>query len=181
LAVIAQNYDWDWRTAEKEFRRAIELDPNYATAHQWYAECLALMGRFDEAFAEIDRARQLDPLSLIIAADRGAMLYFSRQYDLAITQFRAVLDMEPNFPRAYVLVYAYAQKGEYAEAVADLERWRRMEDTLRGRMLLAYVYGRSGQQELAQQELRQLLKLGRRERIDPASTAGIAVPAPLKS
>jgi len=67
LAVIAQNYDWDWATAEKEYRRAIQLNPNYATGHHWYAECLALQGRFNEAFPEIESARQLDPLSLIIA------------------------------------------------------------------------------------------------------------------
>jgi Tfp pilus assembly protein PilF len=79
LAVIAQTYDWDWQTAESEYRRAIQLDPNYATAHHWYAECLALQGHFDESFSEIERARVLDPLSLIIATDRGAILYFSRQ------------------------------------------------------------------------------------------------------
>jgi tetratricopeptide (TPR) repeat protein len=79
LASVAQNYDWDWSTAEKEYRRAIALNPNYATAHHWYAECLALQGRFDEAFSEIGKARELDPLSLIIAADYGAILYFSRR------------------------------------------------------------------------------------------------------
>jgi Tfp pilus assembly protein PilF len=74
LAVIAQNYDWDWRTAEKEYRRALQLDPDYATAHQWYAECLGFPGRFDEAFVESESARKLDPLSLIIAADNAALL-----------------------------------------------------------------------------------------------------------
>ena len=78
MAFVAQNFDWDWVTAEKEYRRAIELDPNYATAHHWYAEFLALMGRFDEAFMEIERARKLDPLSLIVAADHGVILYYSR-------------------------------------------------------------------------------------------------------
>ena len=98
LALIAENYDWDWQTAGKEFRRAIELDPNYPTAHQWYAEYLAWQGRFDEALAESERARQLDPLSLIISADRAAILYYSRQYDRAIEQLRTVLDMESRFP-----------------------------------------------------------------------------------
>jgi len=72
MALIVQNYDWDWQTAEKEFRRAIELNPNYATAHHWYAEHLSWQGRFDDALRESERARQLDPLSLIIAADNGA-------------------------------------------------------------------------------------------------------------
>ena len=74
LALIVQNYDYDWQTAEKEYRRAIELNPNYATAHHWYAEHLAWRGRFDEALLESERARQLDPLSVIIAVDNGAIL-----------------------------------------------------------------------------------------------------------
>ena len=105
LALIAENYDYDWQTAEKEYRRAIQLDPQYATAHQWYAECLSFQGRFPEALEESERARQLDPLSLIIATDHAAILYFARQYDRAIEQFRAVLAMEPNFERAHMVVY----------------------------------------------------------------------------
>ena len=69
--MIAETYDFDWQTAEKEFRLAIQLDPDYSTAHQWYAEYLAWPGRFDEALAKSERARQLDPLSLIIATDHG--------------------------------------------------------------------------------------------------------------
>jgi len=65
LALIRENYDWDWKTAENEYRRAIELNPNYATAHHWYAEFLSWQGRFDEAFAESERARQLDPLTML--------------------------------------------------------------------------------------------------------------------
>src|SRR5260370_7968230 len=126
LALIAELYDWDWQTAEKEFRRAIELDPNYATAHHWYAEYLGNQGRFDEAFAESERARRLDPLSLIIAADNGAILYFSRQYDPAIEKFRALLDMEPNFPRAHMVDSAYVQKAMYTDALADIEKCRRV-------------------------------------------------------
>jgi tetratricopeptide (TPR) repeat protein len=110
LALIVQNYDWDWKTAEKEFRRAIDLNPSYATAHHWYAEHLMWRGRFDEAFQESERARQLDPLSLIIAADNGAILYFSRQYDRAIEKFRSVLEMDPKFPRAHLIRVAYLQK-----------------------------------------------------------------------
>ncbi len=155
LAVIAQDYDWDWPTVEKEYRRAIELNPNYPTAHQWYAESLALQGRFDEAFVEIERARQLDPLSLIIASDYGAILYFSRQYDRAIEQFRSVLDREPFFPRAHMVAFAYVEKGMYAEALADIQNWRRLGDGPQS-MLLAYVSGRAGQQVEARQALREL-------------------------
>jgi len=168
LALVAENYDWDWQTAEKEFRRAIELDPNYATAHHWYAECLSLQGRFDEAFAEIERARQLDPLSLIIATDHGAIQYFSRQYSPAIEEFRAVLDMERNFPRAHMLDSAYAQKGMYADALADVKKWRRVEDGPWAQGYLVYVYGRSGQRTRARHELEKLEQLYRRQRLDPA-------------
>jgi len=168
LALIAQNYDWDWPAAEKEFRRAIQLDPNYATAHHWYAEHLALQGRFDEAFPEIERARQLDPLSLIIATDHGAMLYFSRQYDRAIQQFRTVLQMEPNFGRAHMLVYVYVEKRQFADAVADVENWRRVSDTPWRWSLLTYVYGRSGDQAKARHALGRLQHLYSQRQLDAA-------------
>ena len=116
-AVVAQNFEWDWKIAEREYRRAIELDPNYATAHHWYAEYLALMGRFDEASAEIEHARQLDPLSLIIATDHGVIFYYARQFDRAIEQFRAVLEMDPQYPHAGRIGEAYIEKGMYAEAI----------------------------------------------------------------
>ena len=120
LALVAENYDYDWQTAEKEFRRAIQLNPDYATAHQWYAEYLAWQGRFDEALAESERARQLDPMSLIIATDRGTILFYARKYDRAIDQFRAVLDMDPAFDNARGLVaVTYVQQGKFAEALKE--------------------------------------------------------------
>jgi tetratricopeptide (TPR) repeat protein len=155
LGVIAQDYDWDWPTVEREYRHAIELNPNYPTAHQWYAESLALQGRFDEAFVEIEHARQLDPLSLIIGSDYAVILYFSRQYDRAIEQFRSVLDREPAFPRAHMVAYAYVEKGMYAEALAAIQNWRHLGDDPQS-MLLAYVSGRAGQQVEARQALREL-------------------------
>jgi len=167
LALIVQNYDYDWQTAEKEYRRAIQLNPNYATAHHWYAEHLALLGRFDEALHESEQARQLDPLSLIIAADNGAILYFSRQYDRAIEQFRAVLEMDPNFPRAQLLVFAYAQKGQFADALAHIEESRSMDKVTRS-LMLAYVYGRSGQTAQARSALEKLQDMNRRQKTDPA-------------
>jgi TolB-like protein/DNA-binding winged helix-turn-helix (wHTH) protein/Tfp pilus assembly protein PilF len=167
LALIEANYDWDWQNADKEFRRAIRLDPNYATAHQWYAENLAFQGRFDEAFSEIERARQVDPLSLIIAADGGAILYFSRQYDRSIERFRATLDMEPNFSRAHLIIYAYTQKGQFADALAEIEKWRRIDDTPWTWAIEAYVYGRSGQQEKARQALTKFEEGNRERRLDP--------------
>ena len=169
LAVIAQNYDWDWETAGKEYRRAIQLNPNYATAHHWYGEYLALQGRFDEAFPEIERARQLDPLSLIIATDYGAILYFSRQYEPAIKQLRTVLDMEANFPRAHMVAYAYVQEGSFTDALTDIGAWRQSGgDTPWPPAMEAYVYGREGQMAKAEPALRELQQMYRGQHLDAA-------------
>ncbi len=168
LALIVQNYDWDWETSEKEFRRAIELNPNYATAHQWYAEHLMWRGRFDEALQESERARQLDPLSLIIAADNGAIWYFSRRYDRAIEKWHSVLEMEPDFPRAGLIAVAYAEKGMSAEALAVIEK-RRPTDSAPPWWywsLKAYIYARTGQRAQAHHALDELLQLNRRSPID---------------
>ena len=168
LAIIAQDYDWDWPTAVKEYRRAIELDANYATAHHWYAECLALQGQFDEAFVEMERARKLDPLSLIIASDYGAVLYFARHYDRAIAQFDAVLEMEPSFRRAHMLIYAHVQKGDFVTAKAEVDNWARLEQSPWLWAEQAYVYGRSGQREQAQRAVEKLERWNRESNIDPA-------------
>ena len=168
LALIVQNYDWDWQTSEREFRRAIDLNPNYATAHHWYAEHLTWLGRFDEALRESERARQLDPLSLIIAADNGAILYFSRQYDRSIAQFLAVREMDPNFPRVYMIEAAYEQKGSFADALANLEKLQTFGDANWTLAELSYCYGRSGQQAQAQRILEKLLQLDRHHQIEPA-------------
>jgi DNA-binding winged helix-turn-helix (wHTH) protein/tetratricopeptide (TPR) repeat protein len=168
LALVAQNYDWDWETSEKEFRRAIALDPNYATAHHWYAEHLALQGRFAEAFPEMERARQLEPLSLIMAADNGALFYFSRQYDRAIEEFQRVLEMEPNFPRAYMVTYAYTQEGRFEDARARIEAWRAAGDTPLILSQVAYIEGRQGQAADARAALEKLREIGNQKEIDPA-------------
>ena len=167
LALLIESYDWDWPAAEKEYRRAIELDPNYATAHHWYGEFLAFQGRFDEALAENERARELDPLSLIIASDRGAILYFSRQYDRAIEQFRAVLQRDPPFGNANMVLWAYAQKGLLDEALAHVERWRRNGEgpwTWAGEAL---VYGRLGRVADARRAIQKLEQWGRDRPSDP--------------
>ena len=172
LALVIQNYDYDWQTAEKEYRRAIELNPNYATAHQWYAEHLGFRGRFEEAFRESERARQLDPLSLIIAADHAALLYYSRQYDRAIEQFRAVLELDPSFPRAHMIISAYLEKGMFAEALEDLEARRRIGgESPYYWGTLAYVSGRAGQSERSRQALKKLEAAARRERVPPSILA----------
>jgi TolB-like protein/DNA-binding winged helix-turn-helix (wHTH) protein/Tfp pilus assembly protein PilF len=156
LALITQNHDWDWRSAEKEFRRAIELDPNYVTGHHWYAEHLAFQGRFDEALAEIDRARRLDPLSLIIATDTGAILFFARQYDRAIEEFRAVLAVEPTFGRASIIAFAYLEKGQVAEALAQVDTMVKHVDGPWPWAYRAHISGRAGRMADAQRALQKM-------------------------
>jgi TolB-like protein/DNA-binding winged helix-turn-helix (wHTH) protein len=166
LALIVQNHDYDWQTAEKEFKRAIELNPSYATGHQWYAEHLAWRGRFDEALGESERARQLDPLSLIIATDNGMILYYSRQYDRAIAQFTAVREMDPGVERAGIIFEVYVRKGMYAEAEAYMEK-QLPGDSPWEFSNRAYTYGRAGDRAKAERALTKLLDLNRRQALDP--------------
>jgi TolB-like protein/DNA-binding winged helix-turn-helix (wHTH) protein/Flp pilus assembly protein TadD len=163
LALIVQNHDWDWATAEREFRQAIALNPNYATAHHWYAEHLMWRGRFDEALRESERARQLDPLSLIIAADNGAILYFARRYDQAIDRLRSVRAVDPTMSRAHLLIAVYADHGMLDQALAEEARWRPLVAAPIHWSALAYVYGRTGRTAEARHAIQELLRLSERE------------------
>jgi serine/threonine-protein kinase len=119
LGGIKSDFEWDFAGAEKELKRALTLNPNYATAHHWYAQFLSTMGRHDEAIAEIKRAQSLDPLSLIINAVAGDTYTKARQYDLAIDQLRKTIEMDKNFSRAYrFLGNVYIEKEMYTEAIA---------------------------------------------------------------
>ncbi|MGH9902375.1 MAG: tetratricopeptide repeat protein, partial [Pyrinomonadaceae bacterium] len=125
LADILKFYDWNWAGAEREYRRAIELNPNYATAHQWYAEFLAKMGRHAEAEAEIKKAQELDPQSVVTHSAAGWIFLFAREYDRSIEECRKVIEMEPGYTEVYSqLRRAYEQKGMFAEALAADEKYR---------------------------------------------------------
>lgn len=166
LALILEQYDWDWQAAEREFKRSIQLDPNYATAHQWYAELLMLEGRFSEAFAESERARTLDPLSLIIASDHGAILLYARQYDRAIQVFQQVLAADPDFPRAHLIISAFVEQGRYAEALADFQRWQHIEDQPWSWIFLSYIYGHQGRMAEARAAVAHLEEYDRHHVLD---------------
>ena len=115
--------DWDWSRAEQEFRHAIELKPSYATAHLWYALFLSAMKRHREALVEVDCAEGLDPLSLIISADKGWCFYMAREYREAMRQYRRTLDFDANFSVAYWgLGLVYEELGKYDEAIAHMKR-----------------------------------------------------------
>jgi serine/threonine protein kinase/tetratricopeptide (TPR) repeat protein len=127
MAFIHQFYEWDWTAAEVAYRRALELDPAYATGHQWYAEYLSAMGRVDEAVKAIHRAADIDPLSLIINAVEAHILYMGRRYDLAVDQALKTIDMDPNFPEVYeYLKRAYDQKGDFGNAIAARQKRRQI-------------------------------------------------------
>jgi TolB-like protein/DNA-binding winged helix-turn-helix (wHTH) protein/Flp pilus assembly protein TadD len=122
LAFVLDGYDWDLDAGGKEFRRAIELSPGYATAHHWYAWHLALLGRYEEAIAEMKKAESVDPLSLIINADLAELLVLAHAYDEAIGQSRKTIEMDPNFAMAHnQLAQAYLQKHMYDRAIAELQ------------------------------------------------------------
>ena len=123
LAYILLFWDWDWAAAESEFQKALKIRPNYATAHQWYAQFLWAMGRWEEGNAEAQRALELDPLSVVITTEIGWPFYFQGQYDRAVDQFSKALEMDPDFPLArYNLALTYVLMGRFEDAIAEYDR-----------------------------------------------------------
>jgi tetratricopeptide (TPR) repeat protein len=123
LAMSIEQFVWDWDAAGTEFRRGVELNPGYATGHQWYADHLAETGSINEAIAEIQKAKSLDPLSLVINAEESIILVRARRYDDAIEQIRKTLEMDPNFAFAhFVLGMAYEQKQMYPGAIQEFQK-----------------------------------------------------------
>jgi TolB-like protein/DNA-binding winged helix-turn-helix (wHTH) protein/Tfp pilus assembly protein PilF len=123
LAFCLEGFDWDFGSAEKEFRRAIELNPGYATAHHWYAWHLSLVGRNSEAIAEMRKAENLDPLSLIINADLAELLLIAHLPDESIQQSRKTIEMDPNFALVHnQLAQGYLEKHMFGEAIAEIQK-----------------------------------------------------------
>jgi serine/threonine protein kinase/tetratricopeptide (TPR) repeat protein len=123
LALVRESYDWDWLGAESEFKRAIQLNPNNPSGHQWYGDFLTRMGRFDEAKVELKKAQALDPLSLLTNTSLGRLLYFTRQYDSAVQQLTKTLDMDSKFvPAQHAIESAYAQNGMFKEAIGERQK-----------------------------------------------------------
>ncbi len=122
LGLIQFQYDWDWEEAEKELKEAININPNYAPAHHFFADYLKAMGRFDEALVEIEKAQELDPLSLAINTGVGHVLYLSRQYDKAIEKYKRAVELDPNFMMTHIWFgRPYLEKGMFEEAISELE------------------------------------------------------------
>jgi len=162
LAFEEMSYELDWKAAEREFSRAIQLSPNYPVAHQLYGPCLLSLGRTEEALRESKRALDLDPLSLAINWHRGLMLYFARRYDEAIDQLRKTIQMAPDYVLAHsTLGWAYLQKGMYTEAVAELERGGGFQGPARGGSIsrLAFVDVALGKRAEAEKILNDLKQM----------------------
>jgi TolB-like protein/Flp pilus assembly protein TadD len=176
LGHVKMMHDWDWSGAERAFRRALELNPNYATAHHWYALYLRARGRFDESLVELRQAQRLDPLSLIINTVVGAHFYYARQYDKAIEQCRETLELDPNFHVAYgVIGEAYTQQGMYKEAIAELQKAISLSSGPEGLTMLGYTYAVAGQRSQARKILNRLKNMSGHRYIEPSSIAIIYI------
>jgi TolB-like protein/Tfp pilus assembly protein PilF len=173
LAYAIHLYDWNRPAAEAEFRKGLELNPNYAPGHQWYAVFLASEGRFDEAVAQITRARELDPLSLIIGDVVGWIYSLSRRNDEAIREFRKAIELDPRFyPTHYDLGLTYVQMGKNQEAIGELEQARSLAgDTPRTLSGLAYAYAMAQQRSRARSFLDRLQKLSTHRYVPPFDIA----------
>jgi len=169
LGQVTAYYDYDFPTAEREYRRAIELNPNYATAHQWLAEHLAATKRNDEALVEIRRALELDPFSVIMNRIYADILVDGRKYDEAIRQYQKAIDLDPNFPTAhYFLGRAYEAKGMYDDAVKSYTRASELGTVLKDVLVKTNdVYKKSGWKAYVQFNLDQLVVNAPQRRFPP--------------
>jgi eukaryotic-like serine/threonine-protein kinase len=172
LGLVKEHFDWDWTGAEREFKRAIELNPNSATAHHWYGDYLANMGRFEQGMHETKKAQELDPLSLIINTTLGWQLYLSGQNEQAVEQLRKVLDIDPKFsPARRILEGVYAHMGKQKEAVAEREKALSLSG---GPELAASIeedFAKSGYKGVLQSWLEGLTELSKHSYVSPYSIA----------
>lgn len=173
LGWIYTIYDWDWTAAENQFRWAIELNPNSARSRNWYAVHLSFRGRFDEAIKEVDHALELDPLSLLINANAGAIRYCARRYDEAEVMYYRTLELEPNFGVARFFYGCLCiQKGKYEEAISELKKAADLAGNLPwvlGCLGMAYAY--SGQRDKAEELLEKLETRSKEEYVSPVGAA----------
>jgi eukaryotic-like serine/threonine-protein kinase len=175
LAMIQLQYDWDWLAAERSFRRAIEINPEYALGRSFLAWHLAAMGRFDESIAQDKRALELDPLSPAVNADLGWDLYLARRYDEAIEQLRKAVDLEPNYWVSHVLLgRCYEQQRKLPEAVAEFEKARQIENSIPEVVAaLGHGYAMSGRKADALKIVRELEERSKREFVPSYNIATI--------
>jgi len=171
------HYNWNWTAAEQHFKRALDLNPSYANAHNFYASYLMCRGRVDESIAAANRARELDPFSLAISAQRGFLLENARRYGEAIEQLRAVIAMDPNHYQAYwILGHTYAANKQFEEAVAAAEKAVELSERAPGALgILGLAYGLAGRKDDATKILNELLKLNKTRYVTPAALANVYI------
>jgi len=160
LAWVNFNYDWDFAAAEREFRRAITLNPGYATAHQWYANLLCILGRFDEASVEIGRALELDPLSRVINNEAGWPLGYLGKHEEAIAQYRRAMELDPLYPTPHLPTgLEYEDMGRYDDAIAEYRTFERLGgEGPTAAAYIAHAEAKRGRRGEAQRILRELEK-----------------------
>jgi len=173
MAAVLMDYDWNLPESNREFERAIELNPNYANAHHWYArENLTIMGQFDRALAEMRRAQELDPLSLIINANFGKAYFNARRYDEAIQQLRKTVEIDQSFFVAHhYLGSAYAMKGAFSEALSEYQKAHQLNDDPHVVALLGRLYAVSGKRAEALTTLAQLKAIAKQRYVADYSVA----------
>jgi len=173
LAFIAETYEWDWPTAEREYKRALELNSGYAESHNWYAGFLMYQGRYEEGIAQAKRARELDPLSLPINNALGGRLLLAGRDSEAIEQIRKTLEMDPNFaPGHNQLGWAYIKEGKYEEAIAEFQKWQVLSGSDPDESVdLGFAYAVGGKKDVARKMLARLKKKRERSFVSPASLA----------
>src|SRR5262245_55554354 len=173
---FVKHFNWDWTAAEQEFKLAIELNPNYAYAHDCYASFLVSKGRTEEAIAETNRAQELDPFSLAISVKRGFILENARRYDEAIEQLRRVIAMDQNDYQAHwFLGHTYAASGRFDEAIAASEKAAALSRTPGALGFLGMCYGLVGRKAEANKILNELLELSRRRYVTPPALANVYI------
>jgi len=177
LAHVKYYYDRDFPTAEREYRRAIELNPTYPTAAQWYAVFLMSVGRFDEALVQNRRAQELEPLSLPINMTLGWVLLTARRNDESVDQLRKTLEMDPNFVLTHHrLGMVYEQQGKYEDAISEYKQVLNLTaGKPLGNLALAHAYAMAGKRAEAQKILAELLETSRERYVSPATIATIYV------
>jgi TolB-like protein len=177
LGVVKRDFEWDWSGAEQEFQLAIDLNPGYVEAHHWRSTLFKMLGRHAEALEEKKRALAMDPLSVVIRTDLARMFYFSRDYDQSLANYRAVLDMDPNFGSAHLwLAHVYEQKSMFDEAIAALKTGVRLWDHSTFAIAqLGHGYAVAGRTDEAQAVLEQLHSLSRQKYVSPYDMAMIHV------
>jgi tetratricopeptide (TPR) repeat protein len=177
LGFIKFCFEWDWQAAEQNYLKAIELKPNYATAHHWYGELLSSLGRFDEAYSELLLAQELDPLSLAINVDTAACFYYSRQYSQSERQIVNLLELNSNFIRAYMLLgKVQEQAGEHAKAVATLKQAVELsEDDPVSMSALAHALATAGERDEANRILDDLQGSADRRYVSAGNIAAVHI------